>query len=112
MTAKKITDSRITEENHSRGKLTWTGNRYLAGGLIVIAAALLVASTQVSWTVWDEKRYKVVKQGSNLPFGAEQTISEYKLVEDATFSGVEAIDGILYSTYDRTKKQGKVACPT
>lgn len=111
MSGKKKTDGPVTVDL-TRGKMTWTGNKYLAGGLLIVAAALLIAGSQISWTVWDEKRYNVVKQGSNLPFGAEQIISDYKLIEDATFSGVEAIDGELYSNYDRTKKQGKKACPT
>jgi hypothetical protein len=112
MNTMKKKDGPIEVVDLKQGKLTWAGNKYVAGGLLVVAVALFIAGTQISWTVWDEKRFKLVKQGSTLPFGSEQIISDFKLVEDATFSGVESIDGILYSTYDRTKKLGKKACPT
>jgi hypothetical protein len=39
-------------------------------------------------------------------------ISEYQLVEDATFSGTIRKWGRLFSTYDRTVPKGKMACPT
>ena len=39
-------------------------------------------------------------------------ISEYQLVEDATFSGTIRKWGQLFSTYDRAAPKGKMACPT
>ena len=39
-------------------------------------------------------------------------ISDRQMTIDATFSGVERRDGRLYSTYDRTVKRAKRACPT
>ncbi len=41
-----------------------------------------------------------------------ETISEFELTEDATFSGVRRLFGRLYSTYDRSKPRGKRLCPT
>ena len=41
-----------------------------------------------------------------------ETITEYQLVEDATFAGVRRIRGRLFSTYDRSKPRGKRLCPT
>lgn len=39
-------------------------------------------------------------------------VGESELVADATFSGVELIDGKLQSTYDRSKPVGRQKCPT
>ena len=39
-------------------------------------------------------------------------ISDRQMTIDATFSGVERRDGRLFSTYDRTVKRARRACPT
>ena len=39
-------------------------------------------------------------------------ISEQQIVIDATFHGVDRRDGRLFTTYDRSKPRGKLACPT
>jgi len=39
-------------------------------------------------------------------------ISEYQLVEDATFSGTIRRWGALYGAYDRSAPKVKMACPT
>ena len=39
-------------------------------------------------------------------------ISEFQLVEDATFSGTIRKGGELFSTYNRAEPKGKIACPT
>ena len=39
-------------------------------------------------------------------------VSDRQMTIDATFSGVERRNGRLYSTYDRTVKRAKRACPT
>ena len=43
---------------------------------------------------------------------SHRKISDRDLTIDATFSGVKREDGRLWSTYDRTVKAGKRACPT
>ena len=39
-------------------------------------------------------------------------ISEYQLVEDATFGGTIRRGTDLFSTYNRSEPKGKMACPT
>jgi hypothetical protein len=39
-------------------------------------------------------------------------ISERQIVIDATFHGVDRREGKLFTTYDRSKPRGKLACPT
>lgn len=39
-------------------------------------------------------------------------ISEYQLVEDATFSGTIRRGTDLFSAYNRAESKGKMACPT
>lgn len=77
----------------------------IAGFLLVVGAALLVIGAQQT-----RKVYKAEVRG----YGVEvfDMVSEFELVEDATFSGVERDEGKLYSTYDRTAGKTKRACPT
>jgi hypothetical protein len=39
-------------------------------------------------------------------------LADRQLVEDSTFGGVRRQNDKLYSTYDRDKPRGKIACPT
>lgn len=41
-----------------------------------------------------------------------QSISDFDLVRNATFTGVTRRDGQLYLTYDPAQKRGKQSCPT
>lgn len=71
----------------------------------LIAAAFLIAGSYREHKVYDK---------SEQEFGLRKytDISEYQLVEDATFSGTIRKWGELYSTYNRTAPKGKMACPT
>ncbi len=84
-----------------RGKL----ERILQIILGIVAATFLVAGSY--------REHKVYNK-SEQEFGLRNytDISEYQLVEDATFSGTIRKWGELYSTYDRTAPKGKMACPT
>ncbi len=79
--------------------------RILQVVLGLIAAALLVSGYF--------REHKVYNK-SDQEFGLRDytDISEYQLVEDATFSGTVRKWGELYSTYDRAAPKGKMACPT
>ncbi len=71
----------------------------------LIAVVCLVAGNYREYKVYDR---------SDKEFGLRTytEISEYQLVEDATFSGTVRKWGDLFSTYDRTVPKGKMACPT
>lgn len=80
-------------------------NKVIACILLVVGAASLVIGAQHSRTVYKKEA---------LEYGIDlfDSVSEFELVEDATFSGVEQVDGKLYSTYDRSAGKTKRACPT
>ena len=82
-----------------------TFQRILQVGLGLLAVVFLVAGGYRSHKVYDQAKEE---------FGLRNfsDISEYQLVQDATFSGTIRKWGELYSTYDRTGPKGKIACPT
>lgn len=80
-------------------------NKWLSWGIVALSVVLIGWSTQVHHKIYAEAAKKT---GLDL----FQEISEIKLTDDATFSGVESHEGKLYSTYDRTKAREKRACPT
>ncbi|MBU0753818.1 MAG: hypothetical protein KJ645_01670 [Planctomycetes bacterium] len=80
-------------------------NRWTAWSLVVLS----LVSIGFSFTV-HHKIYAEVAKKTGLDLFQE--ISESRLTDDATFSGVEFFEGRLYSTYDRTKARTKKACPT
>lgn len=57
---------------------------------------------------------RVVYTQEALEYGVDyyDEIKELHIIEDTTFDGIVKKDGKLYSTYDRSAKQGKRACPT
>ncbi len=82
-----------------------TKERIVAAFLLAAAVLLLLAGGMRTHQVYDE---------STEEYGLRSftRISDAELVEDATFSGVERLDGRLYSTYDRSEPRGRRACPT
>jgi hypothetical protein len=88
-------------------KRRFNKKKALAFAVIVLSLALVgmgFTRTKISTfdkALWESEDYKF-----------EELITELQLIEDATFSGVEYIDGELFSTYDRTQKKAKRACPT
>lgn len=77
----------------------------VAWSLLLIGAALLVAGSRVEREICtkDSMKRRVKKT---------EAVSEFQLTEDATFSGVERIKGLLYTNYDRSAGMTKKACPT
>ncbi|MBZ5497449.1 MAG: hypothetical protein LAP85_13695 [Acidobacteriia bacterium] len=82
-----------------------TRERILQIVLGLAAVIFLIAGSYREHKVYDKSKEE---------FGLRSYtgISEYKLVEDATFSGTIRKWGELYSTYDRAVPKGKMACPT
>jgi hypothetical protein len=83
------------------------GTRTVAWATLVVAVSLFLVGTQLSRKVHAE-----VALRSKARAKAMETITEWQLVEDSTFSGVQRINGKLYSTYNRKAKKTKRACPT
>ena len=79
--------------------------RTLQFALTLAAVILLIAGSYREHKVYDKSKEE---------FGLRSytEISEFRLVEDATFSGTIRQWGELHSTYDRTAPKGKMACPT
>lgn len=111
--------------------------KILAGGLAILAAALLVMGGRTSYEISpDEIEFLPSPQlidpvtgqpplSIPTPFGQPSIppppeppkvipneISDVDLVVNATFTGIVKHDGTLFWTYDPTEKRGKRACPT
>ncbi len=73
--------------------------------LSLIALALLAAGSVREHKVYERPEAQ---------FGLRDftNISEYQLIEDATFSGTIRKGDELFSTYNRAAPKGKMACPT
>lgn len=73
--------------------------------LSLIAITLLAAGSLREHKVYEKSQEQ---------FGLRNftDISEYQLVEDATFSGTIRKGDELFSTYNRAAPKGKMACPT
>lgn len=71
----------------------------------LIAVIFLLAGSFREYKVYDNPQQE---------FGLRNYthISEYQLVEDATFSGTIRKGADLFSTYNRAEPKGKMACPT
>lgn len=83
---------------------TTTGKAASAAVLVVSVCLLVMGSRQ-----------KIKAYETNTDEFGLQTwtpVTGRQLVEDATFGGVVRKDNRLFSTYDRLKPRGKVACPT
>ena len=80
-------------------------HRSLAIALLTAALALLIAGSVRSYKIYDK---------DNEDFGilTFSRVTDRLLVIDATFRGVERTGKRLYTTYDRSQKQGKRPCPT
>jgi len=80
------------------------GQRLVSASGLIVALVLLVVGSRQEHKVYDANSLKVglIKY---------ETISEFALVIDATFSGVRGGDR-LTSTYDRSVTRGKRSCPT
>jgi len=78
--------------------------------ILTIAAILLSLFLLVAGSV---KSHKVYEPGED-EFGMQlfHKVGDRALVIDATFQGVDRIDGKLVTTYDRSTGGGKRACPT
>ncbi len=85
-------------------KRTWFEKIAPAIGFLV-ALGLLGGSFAIS-----HKVYSV--EDEEFGFVSFSRINEADLVEDATFTGIIRKGGKLYTTYDRSKPRGKLACPT
>jgi hypothetical protein len=79
----------------------------IAGILLLVAVAMLTVGAMRTHTVYDDDEV-----AAEFGIFTPQTISEAEMVIDTTFTGVTYRDGRLFSTYDRTEKGGKRACPT
>lgn len=79
----------------------------LAWVLAAAAIGLLAAGLGVT------RQVKEKREGRRTRTPRMETVTELQLIEDATFSGVVRREGLLESTYDRTRPQlGKQSCPT
>ncbi len=74
---------------------------------------LLTLTALILLAVGNFREHKVYEK-SQEQFGLRNytDISEYQLVEDATFSGTVRLGDDLVGTYDRTAPKGKTPCPT
>ena len=77
-----------------------------------VAAVVLVLSVCML-AMGTRQKIKAYETGAD-EFGLQTwtPVTGRQLVEDATFGGVTRKDDRLFSTYDRLKPRGKVACPT
>jgi hypothetical protein len=84
--------------------------RSLLERVFQILVALIAVMMLIAGSFREHKVYDNPKQ----EYGLRNYIyiSEYQLVEDATFSGTIRRDADLYSTYNRAEPKGKMACPT
>jgi len=73
--------------------------------LLAAAAGMLLIGSLGSHKVYDQRALKY-------DIDLSDEITEFQMIEDATFSGIESVNGKLYSTYDRTAERTKKACPT
>lgn len=78
-----------------------TFNKYFAVFVLILALAFLAVGTLRTLKIHDIE--------TDLFF---HEIPERQIVIDATFSGIVRKNGILYSAYDRSIKQGRQSCPT
>jgi len=80
-------------------------HKSLAVTLLAVALALLIAGSVRSYKIYDK---------DNEDFGilTFHRVTDRMLVIDATFHGVDRTGERLYTTYDRSQKQGKRPCPT
>ncbi len=78
--------------------------RLLAIVGLVLALALIGVGLGIS--------HKVYLPEDDFGMLTYQRVGERALVEDATFGGATLRNGKLFTTYDRSKPRGKVACPT
>lgn len=94
----KETEMRVPAELRARG---W------GVAFTLLALGLLVFGASKKHTVFDKG---AAAFGMDVP----ETISEWELNRDSTFSGVESAKDRdrLLTTYDRAAPRGKQACPT
>jgi hypothetical protein len=88
-------------------KRRFNKQKILAFLTIAVAVALIGAGLNRTKIITFDKQIWEEDQ-TDFP----EIISELQLLEDSTFSGVEYIDGKLYTNYDRTQAKTKKACPT
>jgi hypothetical protein len=83
-------------------------------GSLVRIIQVILGLLAVGFLVAGNYREHKVYDKSDKEYGLRTytDISEYQLVEDATFSGTIRKWGELFSTYDRAAPKGKMACPT
>lgn len=79
--------------------------KIIAAAGVVVALVLLVLGSIRTHKVYESD----TEEFGLLTF---YRISEFQMVEDATFHGVAREEDRLYSTYDRSQPRGKSACPT
>jgi hypothetical protein len=79
----------------------------IAGILLLAAVAMLAVGAMRTHTVYDDDEV-----AAEFGIYTHQTISDAQMVIDTTFTGVTRRGDKLFSTYDRSEKAGKRACPT
>jgi len=79
----------------------------IAGILLLVAVAMLAMGAMRSHTVYDDDEV-----AAEFGIFTHHAISDAQMVIDTTFTGVTYRDEKLWSTYDRSEKAGKRACPT